>query len=103
MALRDQFWEYPTIVIAIVKRFSLFFTILAGIVIGFIAVLILGAVITDRQNHIIFNGTLRYGIVGKLEFINPLEVGPTDAEQMATKLIYNSLVSIDEQGDYIQS
>lgn len=98
MGIRDFLWEYPLYVTSLVRRFSLFFTLLSGLLLGVVVVLILAGSVQSGISSRVFGDTLRYGVIGNLEVINPLEVSPSDAEQMAIKLLYNGLVTIDETG-----
>lgn len=99
MKLRDAIWGYPEIAIAIIRRFSLFFILLAGITVGTLTLLVLMGAVSAAQQRKLFTGELNYGVVGEIDVINALEVGPSDAEQVATKLLYNALVTIDESGN----
>lgn len=98
MKLRAVLWEYPAAVTYFIGKFSTFFVAFSGILLGITIVAIVFFAVTFQHNKSLFDGTLRYGVVGSLDIINPLEVGQSDAEQMASKLLYNSLVSIDESG-----
>ncbi len=98
MSIRNFLWEYPQAVMFLVRKFSTFFIVLAGILVGIFFAVLVSLIVNAKIAGRLFDGTLRYGVIGNLEVINPLEVGPSSAEQIASKLLYNSLVSIDETG-----
>lgn len=98
MGIRDFLWEYPAFVMMLVRKFAFLFTLLSGFLVGIVLLFLLIGSVQSSIASRIFGDTLRYGVIGSLEVINPLEVSPSDAEQMAVKLLYNGLVTIDETG-----
>ncbi|MCC7304281.1 hypothetical protein IT418_02615 [bacterium] len=98
MKLREAIWNYPLAVITFITKFSALFVALFGVLMGVAVLMSITFISNTKYTNRLFSGALNYGVVGTLETINPLEVGETDGEQMASKLIYNSLVSIDEAG-----
>ncbi len=98
MLLRDLFWEYPIWVSKTIKKFSVVVTIFVGCCLAALIYWSLLGVTAWKQDRVIFSGMLNYGIIGRFDAVDPLDVGADPANQMVTKLMYNSLVFADESG-----
>lgn len=97
-SIRDVLWAYPSYVMRFVRMFSFVFRIVSGFSIGIAIVVLVWFVVSGQSGRWLFGDTLRYGLIGDVTQINPLEFGASDIEQTITNLLYNGLVTIDANG-----
>lgn len=100
-SFRDILWGYPQGIINFVALFSSLFRILAGIVTGILIFFVIALFVNSVASIRVFGQELKYGIVGSVSQINPLDVSTDESSQLITSLIYSGLVSIDSQSGRI--